>query len=79
MDAYRLANHNLLKSKKYGGLVYHDEHAIAGINQITDKMTNTKIGNRPKIPDKDSQHKTDTNYTFWGQLLKVWKIWPLRK
>ena len=37
-DTCRLAHHNLLKLKKYEGLVYHDEHAIAEINQITDTM-----------------------------------------
>ena len=44
--------------------MYHDEHAIAEINQITDTMKDPKVGNRPQTPDKDLQNKTNKNYTF---------------
>ena len=73
-DAFRLAHHILLQLKKYEGLMYHDKHAIAEINQITDTMTNTKVGNRSKTPDKYSQNKTNKNYTFWGNCWKCGKF-----
>ena len=60
-DAFRLAHHSLLKVQKYEGLMYNDEHAIAEITQITDTLTNTKVGNRPKTQDKDLQNKTNKN------------------
>ena len=56
-DAFILTHHKLLKLKKYEGLVYNDEHAIAEINKITDTSTNTKAGNRPKTPGKDVKIK----------------------
>ena len=52
-DAFKLAYHSSLKLKKYDGLLYNDEHAIAEINQITDTLTDTNVGNRPKTWDKE--------------------------
>ena len=34
-------------------------------------MTNTKIDNRPKTPDKALQNKTNKTYTFWGNHLTM--------
>ena len=51
-------------------LVYHDEHPVAEINEITDSTTNAKIGNRSKTSDKDPQKETNKNYTFLGNCWK---------
>ena len=45
--------------------MYHDEHEISEINQTTDTMTNTQVGNRPKTPDSDFQNKTN-KITLFG-------------
>ena len=58
MDTFKLTHHNLLKLKKYEGLVYNDDHAIAEINYITDTLTSINMGNKSKTPDKDLQNKT---------------------
>ena len=42
----RLAHHSLLKLKKYEGLVHHDKHSMAEINEITDLTTNFAIQQR---------------------------------
>ena len=73
-DVFRLAHHSLLKLKKYEGIVYHDQHAIVEINEITDSTTNANIINRSKTLDKDPQDKTNKNYTFWGNSWKYGKF-----
>ena len=47
--------------------MYHDKHAIAEINEITNSTTNAKIVNNPKTPDKDLQNKTQQKSarTIW--------------
>ena len=59
-----------MKLKKYEELVYNVEHAVAEINQITDILTNTNVGNRPKPPDKGLQNKTNKSYSFWENCWK---------
>ena len=54
--------------------MYNDEFAIAEINQITDTLTNTKVGNRPKTPDMDLQSKTTKDHTYWGNCWKCGKF-----
>ena len=44
--------------------MYQDEHAIAKINGDTDSMTNSKIDNRSKTSDKNSQNKTNKTIHF---------------
>ena len=59
--------------------MYHDEHAIAETNQITDTLTSTKVGKRPKTPEKGLQNKTYKKLHILRQLLEVWEIWPFNK
>ena len=54
--------------------MYHSEHVIAEINQITDTMTSAKVGNRSQTPDKDLQNFTNKNHTFWGNCWKCAKF-----
>ena len=35
-DTFRLAHHSLIKLKKYEGMVYNEDPAIAEINEIAD-------------------------------------------
>ena len=44
-DAFRLAHHSLLKLKKYEGLVYNEDQAIAEFNKIADWTSNLKVNN----------------------------------
>ena len=50
--------------------MYNDKHTIAETNQITDTLTNTKEGTRPKTPHKDLQNKNSENFTFLGTCWK---------
>ena len=77
-DAFRLAHHSPLKLKKYEGLVYNDKHTIAEINQMTDTLTNTKVGNRQNTAGKDLQNKANKTTPF-GAVAEVWQILPLSK
>ena len=61
---FRLAHHSLLKLKKYEGLVYHDEHTVAEIDEITDSTANAKIGKPSMASDKDPQNKTNKTIHF---------------
>ena len=50
--------------------MYNNEHSVAKLNQSTDALTSTYVGDRPKTPDKDLQNRTHKSYTFWGNCWK---------
>ena len=63
-DAFRLAHPNLLKLKKYEGLVYNEDHELLEIQELTDKLTNINEKNKSKLITKNTINKTSKNCTY---------------
>ena len=66
LDSFKLAHHNLLELKKYGGLVYNEEQVIGKISQFVHLSKGVSGAGKINQSNRSTQNMTNRNYTYWG-------------